>query len=181
MMFSGSRSFIAYFFFIIIILKSKHSVLWGNDAFKEKKKIITVRVRNAAGVLLEFPRLDPFTLLCVCVCVCVCTRALSHVRLCDPMNCRPPGSFVPGIFPILEWVAISYSRGPSCRRDQACVSYVSCIGRWVLYHLHHLGSPSLCLMPQTKLRHHFLFGNDGTTLSALRHGLAAPPNINILC
>ena len=26
-------------------------------------------------------------------------------------------------------------------RDQTCISYVSCIGRRVLYHQHHLGSP----------------------------------------
>ena len=32
------------------------------------------------------------------------------------------------------------SRGFSKPRDGTCVSYVSCIGRWVLYHWHHLGS-----------------------------------------
>ena len=35
---------------------------------------------------------------------------------------------------ILEWVAISFFKGSSPLRDQTCVSYVSCIGRWVLYH-----------------------------------------------
>ena len=32
---------------------------------------------------------------------------------CDPMDWSPPGSSVPGIFQarILEWVAISFSRG----------------------------------------------------------------------
>ena len=35
---------------------------------------------------------------------------LSHVRLCNPMDCSLPGSSVHGIFQakILEWVAISY-------------------------------------------------------------------------
>ena len=35
--------------------------------------------------------------------------------LCDPMDCSPPGSSVHGIFQarILEWVAISFSRGSS--------------------------------------------------------------------
>ena len=35
--------------------------------------------------------------------------------LCDPMDCSPPGSTVHGIFQagILEWVAISFSRGSS--------------------------------------------------------------------
>ena len=42
----------------------------------------------------------------VCVRVCALT-------LCDPTDCSPPGSSVHGIFQarILEWVAISYSRG----------------------------------------------------------------------
>jgi len=43
---------------------------------------------------------------------------------------------------ILEWVAISYTRGSSQPRDPTCVSYISCIGRQILYHWHHLGSPS---------------------------------------
>ena len=45
----------------------------------------------------------------------------------------------------LEWGAIFYSRGSSWPRDQTHVSYVSCIGRWVLHHYSHLGSFS----PQT--------------------------------
>ena len=44
---------------------------------------------------------------------------------------------------ILEWVAMPSSRGSSQARDQTCVSYVSHIGRGVLYHQHHLESPSL--------------------------------------
>ena len=39
-------------------------------------------------------------------------KSLSCVRLCDPVDCRPPGSSVHGISQarILEWVAISISR-----------------------------------------------------------------------
>ena len=39
--------------------------------------------------------------------------------LCDPMDCSPPGSSVHEIFQarILEWVAISFSRGSSQPRD----------------------------------------------------------------
>ena len=46
--------------------------------------------------------------------------------LCDPMDCSSPGSFVCGILQarILEWVAISFSRGSSEPRDQ---TQVSCI------------------------------------------------------
>ena len=39
------------------------------------------------------------------------------------------------------WVAMPFSRGSSQSRHQTCVSYVSCIGRWVLYHWRHVGSP----------------------------------------
>ena len=45
---------------------------------------------------------------------------LSHVRLCDPMDCSPPGSSVHGILQarILEWVAMPFSRGSSRLKDQ---------------------------------------------------------------
>ena len=48
--------------------------------------------------------------------------------LCDPMDCSPPGSLVHGIFQawILEWVAISFSRGSSQPRDRTQVSRVVC-------------------------------------------------------
>ena len=47
--------------------------------------------------------------------------ALSCLTLCDPMDYSPPGSSVHGILRarILEWVAISFSRGSSWPRDQA--------------------------------------------------------------
>ena len=45
------------------------------------------------------------------------------------MDCSLPGSSVHGILQarILEWVAISFSRGSSQCRDGNCVSYISCI------------------------------------------------------
>ena len=50
--------------------------------------------------------------------------------LCDPMNCSLPGSSVHGISQArtLEWVLVSSSR------DQTCLSCVSCIGKWIVYH-----------------------------------------------
>ena len=40
---------------------------------------------------------------------------LLHLTLCDPIDCSPPSSSVHGILQarILEWVAISFSRGSS--------------------------------------------------------------------
>ena len=45
--------------------------------------------------------------------------AKSCPTLCDPIDCSLPGSSIHGIFQtrILEWVAISFSRGSSPRRD----------------------------------------------------------------
>ena len=63
-----------------------------------------------------------------------CAQSVSCVRLfCDPMDCSLSGSSVYGISQarILEWVAISYSRGSSQPRDQ---THISCISRWVLSH-----------------------------------------------
>ena len=57
-----------------------------------------------------------------------------HVRLFwDPTNCSLPGSSLHGILQarILEWVAISSSRGSSWPRDQ---THVFCTGRQILYH-----------------------------------------------
>ena len=50
-----------------------------------------------------------------------------------PMDCSLPGSSVHGICQagILDWGAISFSRGSSWPRDQ---TRVSCIGRQFLYH-----------------------------------------------
>ena len=49
------------------------------------------------------------------------------LTLCDPMDCRLPGSSVHGIFQarVLEWVTISFSRESSRPRDQTCVSCIA--------------------------------------------------------
>ena len=45
--------------------------------------------------------------------------AQSCLTLCDPMDCSLPGSSVHEIFQaiVLEWIAISFSRGSSQPRD----------------------------------------------------------------
>ena len=47
--------------------------------------------------------------------------------LCDPMDCSLQGSSVHGIFQarVLEWVAISFSRGSSRPRDRTWVSRIA--------------------------------------------------------
>ena len=66
--------------------------------------------------------------------------AQSCPTLWNPVDCSPSCSFVHGIFRarVLEWVAISFSRGSSWPRDR---TQVSCIVSKTLYRLSHQGSP----------------------------------------
>ena len=97
--------------------------------------------------------------------------AQSCLTLCDPLDCSPPRPSVCWIFQarVLEWVAISFSRGFSWPRDW---TQVSCIVSKTLYHLSHQGSPFL---PKSILI---------TDLSVLRRahtlcvgGLSSPRNL----
>ena len=88
-----------------------------------------------------------------------CAKSLqSCPTLCNPMDCGPPGSSVHGILQarILEWVAISSSRGSSWPKDQTHIYYISCIGRQVLYHYCHLESPSFSIHTHTHTHTHTL-------------------------
>ena len=67
------------------------------------------------------------------------SQSRSAVWLCHTMDCSLPCSSLRGILQarILEWIAVSFSRGSSQPRDQ---TQVSCVARWILYHLSHQGS-----------------------------------------
>ena len=73
------------------------------------------------------------------VCAVLCLVTQFCLTLYDPVD------HAMGILQarILEWVAISFSRGSSWPRDRTCISSVSWIGRWVLYRLSHQGSLQL--------------------------------------
>ena len=60
--------------------------------------------------------------------------AQSCLTLCDPIGCSPPGSSVHGISQgrILEWFAISSSRGSLQPRGWTHISWVSCTDRQIL-------------------------------------------------
>ena len=76
----------------------------------------------------------------------MCTRmnlsawsvAQSCPALCDLMDCSPPGSSIHGVFQarILEWVAISFSRGSTWPRDRIHVS-CTCVCVCVCVYINH--------------------------------------------
>ena len=69
----------------------------------------------------------------VCVCVLVAQSCLS---LCDPMDCSFQAPLSMGFSRKVYWSGLPFSPlgDHPCPRDQNHVSYISCIGRWVLYH-----------------------------------------------
>ena len=89
------------------------------------------------NLLHEAPSVCVF--VCVCalahVCVCAHAHAQSCSTLCDLIDCGPPGSSVHWIFQarLLEWVALSSSRGSSWSMDQIHLLYLL-LGRQILYH-----------------------------------------------
>ena len=64
----------------------------------------------------------------------VCPTLWVCPTLCDPVDCSPPGSSIHGILQarILEWFAISFSRGSSWPRDRTQVSCIAgrCFNLW---------------------------------------------------
>ena len=81
----------------------------GYSPWGHKELDTTERLHFTSLLLVTKSKKDPV----------ISVQSLSYVRLCDPTDCGPPGSSVPGIFQakILEWVAIPFSRGSSQPRD----------------------------------------------------------------
>ena len=116
----------------------------------------------------------------------MCAKSLQLcLPLCNPMDCSPPGSSVHGILQagILQWVAIPSSRGSSWPRDQTHISYVSCIGRWVLsVHFSHSVVSDSLWPPWTAASQVFLSITDSRSLLKLMFiESVMPSNYLTLC
>ena len=101
-----STLFNTYRFVIAFLPKSKHLLIsWLQS--------LSAVIPKSLGPLNKFFFVFEVTQLCP--------------TLCNPMDCNPPGSSVHGILQarILEWVAISFSRGSSGTRDQTRVSRIA--------------------------------------------------------
>ena len=78
---------------------------------------------------------------------CMHAKSLQSCLTLRPHGLSLPGSYVHGILQarILEWTAMPFSRGSSWPRNRTHVFYVSCIGRWVIYHWATWESPILLI------------------------------------
>ena len=101
---------------------------------------------------LVWTQLDPpGAYVCVCVCVCMC--ACVYVCVCE---CPVVSDFAtPWTVPHQALLSMGFPRQEHCSglpfsfsredslwpRDPAHITYDSCMGRWVLDHERHLGSP----------------------------------------
>ena len=101
----------------------------------------------------------------------LCAKSL---QLCptlgNPMDCSPPGSSVHEILQtrILEWVAISFSRGSSWPRDGTSISYIYL----------HWQTGSLPLAPPGKPSCiYFLPHKEGNRLVYPSPGQQTPPSV----
>ena len=97
-----------------------------SDSFISTILSSTTLILSSAFILLLAPSgvfLISFIALFI---ICVLVAQLCPT-LCDPMDCNPPGSSVHEIFQarILEWVAVSFSRGSSRPRDRTQVSHIA--------------------------------------------------------
>ena len=128
---SASRSLVAKLSSVTFCLWAASLCLGPVDVFSQTSVVST-------HSYLSFRRLMCRKKVFFPACV---VHAQSCVTLRNPVNGSPPGSCVHGILQarILEWVAISSSRGSSQPRDQ---THISCIGKQILLPLHPLQSLS---------------------------------------
>jgi len=130
---------------------SEHSLLWwGEGAVKKTLCGLPSDRRQVQSLVLPLTRERPWASLwsthsttsylrfitCQALDMPAHQVSQSCPTLWDPTDCSLSGSSIRGSIParILEWVAISSSKGSSSPSDQTHVSCVSCIGRHILYH-----------------------------------------------
>ena len=103
------------------------SKLWSAPPVELEKMpsyLLGCTVRSVLRQCCWAPKvLESLEIFVLCVCVQSCPT------FCDPMDCSPLGSPVPGILQarILEWVAMPSSRASSQPRGQICIFWISCI------------------------------------------------------
>ena len=99
---SGDRAKNNMCMYYVMLHICKYSSIYPNVSILSKTSIYT-DISNSSPQQHRLLKLSPLVLLQSCP------------ALCDPMDCSPPGSSVHAILQarILEWVAMSFSKGSS--------------------------------------------------------------------
>ena len=107
-----------------LILNSKIKLIWLGLKFTTYSKRCCSVATNKACQRKKCSLKIKFSIGFIELCVLVTQLCLT---LCHPRDCSLPGSSVHGILQarILEWVAISFSRGSSQPRDKTQVSCIA--------------------------------------------------------
>ena len=109
------------------LVKNNTDPVYSSSSFPSGNILHTYSTVSGTLTLIQSAHLIHVSpVLHVLICLCVFRMNVftqSCPTLCDPMDCSPPGSSVYGIFQarVLEWVAISFSRGSSQPRDRTQV------------------------------------------------------------
>ena len=132
-----------------------------------------------------------YVCVCVCPCVCVCAHSVvfnflqpygsQPIRLLCPCD-SPSKNTGAGCHALLQGIFPTQGLNPH-------LLHLSCIGRWVLYHQHHLGNPYFYVCAQL-LSHFQLFVTAwtvacwpplsmGFSRQEYRNGLPCPPPRNL--
>ena len=123
------------------VLYTYHLASFSGDVFCSYRALSKPRNWLAPLIQLttELIQISPFffcmpsVFVCLYVCVCVFSHSVMST-LCDSMGSSPPGSSVCEILQarVLEWVAMSSSKGSSQPWGQTLVSCSSCTGGFFL-------------------------------------------------
>ena len=106
-----------------------HNIVWPQHLISSKVSSSLQRKSNIhlSSNLSPYPSFPQplatticFLSLCIYLFCCCCLVTKLYLTLCDSLDCRTPDSTVHGISQarILEWAAISFSRGSSWPRDR---------------------------------------------------------------
>ena len=118
-------------FWAIVTCSITFKLILDSLLFQYFIEIYNIKMYNCGRILRDFSNIfcSPtlvFILLYLLFTHVHSMSLQSSPTLCNPRDCSPPGSSVCGIFQaiVLEWIAISFSRGSSQPRDQTQVSRI---------------------------------------------------------
>ena len=119
----------------VVLLTSTPHFWFISLSCNKQGSLYSVTNRLIVMIILQYIQIQKHY-NCIAATATAAKSPQSCPTLCDPIEGSPPGSPIHGILQarILEWVSMSFSRGPSRFRTPTRISSISCMGRQILYH-----------------------------------------------